>query len=54
MKMIQNPLTPPTTLELYSMAKDVAAISGRAFGDVLEDMVAVLDSRNANPLNPSV
>ena len=39
---------PPTTLELYSMAKDVAAISGRAFGDVLEDMVAVLDSRINN------
>ena len=51
MRMIQNPLTPPTTLKLYSMAKDVAAISGRAFGDVLEDMVAVLDSRNANTLN---
>jgi hypothetical protein len=30
------------------MAKDVAAISGRAFGDVLEDMVAVLDSRINN------
>tara|TARA_R110000803_G_scaffold46425_7_gene97471 strand:- start:1195 stop:1347 length:153 start_codon:yes stop_codon:yes gene_type:complete len=48
MRMIQNPLTPPTTLELYSMAKDVAAISGRAFGDVLEDMVAVLDIRINN------
>lgn len=50
MKMLQHPLTPPTSLELYSMAKDVAAISGRAFGDVLTEMAQILDSRDANPL----